>query len=56
MVVNNVKKFYKGAKVIRRNLLSTEKFKIVKSDNLKRSLIRHDSDKLARVLFSIISA
>ena len=41
-------------KVIRKNLLSTSEYKNSKSDSLVRSLIRHDSDKLAEELLKLL--
>ena len=46
---------YHEAKVIRTNLLSNNLFKPSKSDTVKRSLLRHDSGKLAETLFKILS-
>ncbi|MFC1625162.1 uridine diphosphate-N-acetylglucosamine-binding protein YvcK [Patescibacteria group bacterium] len=43
-----------GYKVIRRNFISSKVYKKPISDKLKRSLIRHDSDKLAKVIYSLI--
>ena len=40
-------KEYNGYKIIRANLLSKKTFRQIKGDPLKRSLIRHDSSKLA---------
>jgi len=45
---------YRNAKVIKANVLSNVRYVKSSSDKLKRSLIRHDSDKLARVLYEII--
>ena len=45
---------YKSAKVIREDLLSHEKVAVSASDKVKRSLIRHDPQKLAAALFEII--
>ncbi|AHB40538.1 hypothetical protein P147_WWE3C00001G0625 [candidate division WWE3 bacterium RAAC2_WWE3_1] len=45
---------YKGAKVIRQDLLSNAKVVVSASDKVKRSLIRHDPTKLAAALFEII--
>ncbi len=46
---------YHEARVIRTNLLSNNVFKPSKSDTVKRSLLRHDSEKLAETLFKILS-
>lgn len=43
------------AKIIRANLLNESKFEQSVADRVRRSLIRHDSDKLAKVLMNIIS-
>jgi len=43
-----------GYKVIREDLVSREVYKKVLTDKLKRSLIRHDSDKLARAIHSLL--
>jgi len=56
LVENDLKRYYREAQVIKGGLLSKERFKIAKSDGLKRSLIRHDPNKLAEVLFKIISS
>jgi uncharacterized cofD-like protein len=45
---------YHEAKVIRTNLLSNTMFKPSKSDIVKRSLLRHDPEKLAETLFKIL--
>jgi len=50
-VVDDLKDSY--FKIIRGNFLSGKETKRVPGDILKRSLIRHDSDKLARVLFKL---
>ena len=52
----DVGRTYSKAKIVKARLLSQEKIKVLKSDGLKRSLIRHDPGKLARVLFRIISS
>jgi len=41
-------------KVIRKDLLSEKETKRVPGDILKRSLIRHDSNKLARAILKIL--
>ncbi|GMR19038.1 MAG: hypothetical protein BMS9Abin34_162 [Patescibacteria group bacterium] len=43
-----------GVRVIRGDFLSHRTFKPQKGDKLKRSLLRHDPDKLARVLVKIL--
>ena len=45
---------YRRAKIIRANILSDYAYDKSSSDDLKRSLIRHDPDKLAKVLYRII--
>jgi uncharacterized cofD-like protein len=45
---------YKGTKVIRADLLSKAKFTQSASDKVHRSLIRHDPEKIARVIFNVI--
>jgi uncharacterized cofD-like protein len=49
------KKEYKGAKVVRFDVLSKTRYEQSLSDRIKRSLIRHDSDKLAKVLYKIMT-
>ncbi|MFZ5932867.1 MAG: gluconeogenesis factor YvcK family protein [Patescibacteria group bacterium] len=44
-----------SSKVIRRDLVSNKIYEKPKSDKLKRSLIRHDSDKLARAIVSLLT-
>lgn len=43
-----------GMKILRRNFLSKTLYKKEKSDKIKRSLIRHDSLKLARAITSLL--
>lgn len=43
-----------GIEVVRRDLLATEEIVRSPGDVLKRSLIRHDSHKLARALYSLL--
>jgi len=50
-VVDNLKDSY--FKVVRSDILSEKEIKKIPGDLLKRSLIRHDSDKLAEVLVKI---
>lgn len=52
-VVNDLKD-EKDFKVIKANVISHLKFKKAESDKLTRSLIRHDSDKLAQVVVDMI--
>jgi len=44
----------KNSRIIRRSLLASETYKKVSSDSLKRSLLRHDSKKLAQIITSLI--
>ncbi|MFC1627247.1 uridine diphosphate-N-acetylglucosamine-binding protein YvcK [Patescibacteria group bacterium] len=41
-------------RVLRKNLIANSAFKKPKSDSLKRSLLRHDSEKLAKEIISLI--
>lgn len=43
-----------GYKVVRANLIGNKEIKKDKGDNLKRSLIRHDSARLGKILYQII--
>ena len=54
LVVDDVGGNYRRARVIRADLLSDTTFEKSSSDVLKRSLIRHDPDKLAKVLYKIV--
>jgi len=45
---------YSNKKVIRKNLLAQSTYQKPQSDTLKRSLLRHDSNKLAEVIISLI--
>ncbi len=51
-VVNDMSK---DSRVIEENLLASEVVKTVSGDSLKRSLIRHDSDKIAKIIKHIIN-
>ena len=53
-VEDDVADKYKGARVLRQDLLSHAKVAVSASDKVKRSLIRHDPAKLAAALFEII--
>ncbi len=46
--------FPKNLKIMRKQLLSQEEAKREKGDKLKRSMIRHDSHKLAKTLLSLL--
>ncbi len=43
-----------GLKVVRKNFVANEIFQKAKGDKLKRSLIRHDPEKLAKAIISLI--
>lgn len=45
---------YRGARVVRKNLLSHEKIVSSGADRVKRSMIRHSAEKLADALFDVI--
>lgn len=45
----------KGMKVIRKNMMASEIYTKHKSDKLTRSLIRHDSEKLAREIYKLVA-
>lgn len=53
-VKDNLKRKYKNAKIIKRSLISQKVYQKAKSDKLFRSLIRHDSDKLAKAISSLL--
>lgn len=44
----------RSMKVVRKNMMANEIFKKHRSDKLVRSLIRHDSDKLAKEIFKLL--
>jgi uncharacterized cofD-like protein len=44
----------KKLKIIRKNIISNKVYEKAKSDKLRRSLIRHDADKLAKAIISLI--
>lgn len=44
---------FEGTSVIRRNLLSSTKFHQSLSDRVRRSLVRHDADRLGKALFEL---
>ena len=44
----------RSLKAVRQNLVSNIVFEKAKSDKLHRSLIRHDSDKLAKAIISLL--
>lgn len=43
-----------GLKIVRRSFIANRIFKKAKGDKIKRSLIRHDPDKLAKAIISLI--
>lgn len=43
-----------GVKIVRKQLVSSKVYEKSKSDKLKRSLIRHDSAKLAKAVFDLL--
>jgi len=45
---------YKNLKVYRKDLVSSQIYKKPKSDHLVRSLVRHDPDKLAKAILSLL--
>lgn len=52
-VIDDSKKI-DGIKMVRRSLVSSKIYKKAKGDKLKRSLIRHDKDKLAKAIMSLL--
>jgi uncharacterized cofD-like protein len=55
VVLDNFTNMNKNSrKIIRTKLLSKNKTKVLKSDILRRSLVRHDSDRLATVLSALL--
>ena len=55
LVVDDLDNYkYRGTKIIRANLLSKATHKQNFVDNVKRSLIRHDPDKIARVVMQVV--
>lgn len=53
-VVKDDLKGIQNLKVIRRNFISKRVYQKPKSDRLRRSLIRHDPDKLAKAIISLL--
>ncbi|HKC04826.1 MAG TPA: 2-phospho-L-lactate transferase CofD family protein, partial [Patescibacteria group bacterium] len=51
-----MKDLYPGAKIIRADLLSETIPERSKGDNLSRSMIRHDSDKLCKAILNLVLA
>ena len=45
---------FRGARIIRADILSDSVYEKPKSDDLERSLIRHDPDKLANIIYKIV--
>ncbi len=54
LIQDDVGGTYRRAKIIRADVLSDDTYEKSLSDKVKRSLIRHDPDKLARVIYKII--
>ena len=54
-VKDDLTKFKGKTIIVRKNLISNRIYEKPKSDKLARSLIRHDSDKLARAVVSLLS-
>jgi uncharacterized cofD-like protein len=54
-VVDDLGKMNKTVKVVRADLVSDTIYSKAAGDSLKRSLIRHDSDKLAKTIMSLLS-
>jgi uncharacterized cofD-like protein len=54
LVEDNVGGTYRRAKIIRADILSDDAYKRSSSDKVKRSFIRHDPDKLAKVLYKLV--
>lgn len=55
-VKDNIGKKYGETQIIRRNLISNKVYEKPKSDKLPRSLIRHDSAKLAKAVMGLIGS
>ena len=55
LVEDDVGGTYRKAKIIRADVLSEISYEKPSSDKLRRSFIRHDSQKLAKVLYKIVS-
>lgn len=53
-VEDDLSDFYKGIKVVREGVLSHSNIKKQKGDSMKRSMVRHDSNKLAKVLEELV--
>jgi uncharacterized cofD-like protein len=53
-VIDNLGSLSNKLKVVRRSIISNRVYEKVKSDKVRRSLIRHDPEKLARAIFSLI--
>jgi uncharacterized cofD-like protein len=54
LIEDDVGGTYRRAKIVRANVLSDDAYKKSSSDVVKRSLVRHDPDKLARTISKII--
>ncbi|MFC1621966.1 uridine diphosphate-N-acetylglucosamine-binding protein YvcK [Patescibacteria group bacterium] len=55
VVINDLKKL-PGIEIVKKDLVARSEVVRKSGDVVKRSLIRHDSEKLGRVLYSIVSA
>ena len=54
LIEDDVGGTYRSAKIIRADILSDYAYKRSSVDKVKRSLIRHDPDKLAKVIYKLI--
>ena len=54
LVEDDVGGTYSRAKIIRANILSDSAYEKSSSDSVKRSLVRHDGDKLADVIYKLV--
>lgn len=54
VVQNDLKGKFKGVKVIAKDLISGKVYRKPASDKIARSLIRHDSEKLAKAVFDLL--
>ncbi|MCX6705849.1 MAG: YvcK family protein [Candidatus Woesebacteria bacterium] len=53
-VKDDLKRYTGKTKIIRKSLISNKVYEKPKSDKIERSLIRHDSDKLAKVVVDLL--
>lgn len=54
LVEDNVGGTYSKAKIIRADILSDSTYKTSLADTVKRSLVRHDGDKLAGIIYKLV--